>query len=366
MSTSSNIEHQPRTTTNTTNIHIDRLRVVGPCYHRPIGQIAHYPNPERGSTGVSAMAVTGGSGRNSPTYYVRSRGVRSPAEAAELELHYCPPQLLQGHNVFGHDNLIAYACDALEWAIAENQIQLLMDADPMEAWSLGRFKVTEVHLTGNLGLLHEYVLPAIQATDENNGAGKHRDALTALTLGFTPMRRSKYRAVTIYDKYVQLLKLWPNPGPLQQRILDYIKNSIRVEIKLYSQGLARLGLNDGSAWRDLDVGALFFDSLAQFNVHHAIQRKLTDDELAMLTRGERKAYLLWLNGVSIFDQFASPSAAYKYINSIFEKTGIDISGNRRPEALPAFNLADILVPENVLPVPDWLRDTPRFVPPTCH
>lgn len=73
--------------------------------------------------------------------------------------------------------------------------------------------------------------------------------------------------------------------------------------------------------------------------------------------------MAWLNGTAVKDQFKSRSTVYKYINEITRKTGIDVDGNRRPEALPSIDPAELLTPANVLPVPDWAHGTHCYVPP---
>lgn len=340
--------HQTTTRTQPKNIHIDRLRVIGLCHHHPLGTVV----PLGGWS--YAFPVKG------PEYYIKSRQITG-AEARAIELHVCPPQLLQGHNTFGHGDLIDYAVKCLHAAIRQENIQLY--SDPTNTWRAGRFKVTEVHLTGNFGLLRDYVIPAIDSVDANITHGKHRDERTSLTVGYNGSRRSRYRALTLYYKWLLLKKRWATPGPLQQKVLDYLENSIRAELKLYSMQLKRLGLNEGWMWQGRDVAELFFAGVARFNIAHSVQRSLTDHELSELPLKARNAYLLWLKGVSIFDQFKSRSTAWAYIHLIKEVAGIDCSGNRRPEELPAFDFQEVLAPENLLPVPDFLLNTPYYAAP---
>ena len=38
-------------------------------------------------------------------------------------------------------------------------------------------------------------------------------------------------------------------------------------------------------------------------------------------------------------------------------------GSRRPEAHPVVNLAEILVPKNIVPIPEWAIDSPYYWAP---
>jgi hypothetical protein len=77
---------------------------------------------------------------------------------------------------------------------------------------------------------------------------------------------------------------------------------------------------------------------------------LSEDQLARLTAAERRAYLLWLNDEDLNNHF-SRTTVWKYNSAILEKVGMDMRGSRRPEPQPPINLAEILVPENIVPIP---------------
>lgn len=68
-------------------------------------------------------------------------------------------------------------------------------------------------------------------------------------------------------------------------------------------------------------------------------------------------------GVSVADQFDSRSSVWKYTKAIEKKTGMAVSGNRRPEALPAISILDMVSPQHVLPIPDALFGTEFYSPP---
>jgi hypothetical protein len=113
----------------------------------------------------------------------------------------------------------------------------------------------------------------------------------------------------------------------------------------------------------VDVATLFFSALEKHKIKYAIQPLLTAEALAELSTAELNVYQLWLHGKAVSKQFRSRSSERKYIKAVKEKTGFDMSGNRRPDPLPTINLADVYSPANVLPIPDWLFATEHYFPP---
>ena len=78
----------------------------------------------------------------------------------------------------------------------------------------------------------------------------------------------------------------------------------------------------------------------------------------MLSNAQQRAYMLWLNGADLQDYFGR-TTVWKYITEIEELTGINMRANRRPEQLPIADLREILVPENIVPIPHWAHENPK-------
>ena len=342
-------------------IHIDKIHVKGPCRHKPIGKVYFGHDEDFGYVPAGSRLTKKQLKKGADSAFVKSKKIEDDGLAYELEIHCCPPKVLQKHNVFGHSSLVDYA-----YAVFDHVARAFgLDVDPVdrEEWRAGNFWLTEVHVTGNFGCLSRDVIPVIDAIDENNPEGKQRNLKTSITLGFTGKRRSKHQMVTFYYKPDELMGEWKNPGQFQTMLLETTKDSIRGEIKFYSMGLKALDLQYGAKWLDADVATLFFDGLEKYKVKYAIQPLLTAEVLAVLSKAELNVYQLWLHGKAVADQFRSRKSAWKYIKVIKEKTGFDMSGARRPDLLPTINLADIFSPANVLPIPDRLIVTDHYFPP---
>ena len=109
----------------------------------------------------------------------------------------------------------------------------------------------------------------------------------------------------------------------------------------------------------MDVSALYFKYLAGFNIANSFQPLLTPDECMELKRGALRAYTLWLNGEDLSRHYGRTTVA-KYIKEVRGTIGIDMTAHRRPEKLPPLNLTELLVPENVVPVPRWGIESGRY------
>ena len=89
---------------------------------------------------------------------------------------------------------------------------------------------------------------------------------------------------------------------------------------------------------------------------------LSDEQLNVFTPAELRVYRLWLSGEDLKNHY-SRTTVWKYHTDILSKTGLDIRGYRRPEPNPAINLAEILVPNNIVAIPEWAYGTPYYWAP---
>lgn len=339
------------------NIHIDKIRIQAPCYHRPTGRLVYFDEDAFGLVPVAASSSQTALKEGGERAYVRSKDVNGRTGMANIiEIHCCPPLVLQRHNIFGHQNLQTYTYEILDLATARLGIEV-REEDRHE-WLKGAVALTEIHVTGNFGCSHSAIVPVIDAVDDNNSAGKRRPLPTWITLDNGTEKNSTFYALTIYGKHAELTRkaAFRSPGPVRKKLLAETYNAIRAEVKIRSDGLRHMDLGYVSRWKNVDVSAMFFEIFSKFDVVYAVQRLLTEAELRCLTRAERTAYTLWLLGTDIEDQYKR-TGAWSITKRIYDKTGIWVKSKKRPEALPELDLREVFSPENVLPVPDWLLGT---------
>jgi hypothetical protein len=338
-------------------VHIDRIRVTGPLNHRPLGEVFYKAVDDERVVPVGSQAVKPNAKKNPEDVYIRSKEIQQNGMANMLEIDCCPPKILQGHNFFGHDNLLDYV-----YALFCKQVEkfaLEVDEDILEQWRTGQVAITLIHFTANFWCPEGTQEAIVQAIDENNSMGKHRDVSTCITLGYVSGgMRSKNHMLTIYSKADVLEKEWKKLGKYQTRILVAAKKSIRLEIKCFSQWLKKNDLGYVMRWKDVDLDSVFFKLLAVYQINNSIQRLITNEEKDMLTRAQLRAYTLWLNGDSPAKHYGR-TTVWKYANAIMKKTGIDIRAHRRPDPIPALDIRKILVKENIVPNPKWANEVPE-------
>ena len=343
-------------------LHIDMIHVSGTCRHAPIGVVKYDYDEDLGPIPSIAFginkALKAGSKEKS---FIKSQELTDDGYANKLEMRFCPLKVLQNHNVYGHGDLVDYVYHLFDHATRELGIEV-SDHD-RELWRQGFVWLTEVHVTGNFGCHARHIGLVIDAVDQNNKKGKQRPLDTSVSLGFHGMRRSRNVVATIYYKLAELDSAWKTRDHYQKLLMESVRNAIRCEIKLYDKALKTLKLQYAANWKGIDVAALFFSELDKFQVKYAIQPMMTPEQMEKLTKTEQNVYLLWLSGKAVKDQFKSRWTAWKYCKLIQEKTGHNLRGDRRPDALPAINLADIFCPDNLLPIPAELMGTEHYFPP---
>jgi hypothetical protein len=349
---------------NTASVFFDKVRVTGPCAYAPDEEDLFFKiDMDTGElAAISAAARQHSFFAHEGEIHVKFMGLKRDRIATRLRLEFCPPKLFQGHNLFGHCSLRSYVIQAL--ALVVKKLGIKLSDQHAAAWRDGNVDLTEVHLTANFATEAQNVRPMIEAIATSAGPGVRWDSETSISLGFTPKRRSKYHVLTIYYKFEQLkAEFGKNVSGNRKRLLAEAKNSIRAEVKLYSQGLKRSGLTRAGSWVDGKAQEVFFNKLDQYKLHRAIQPQLTSHEVECLTAREVQVYRLWMGGMPLANQFASRASVKAYVDAIWQKVGVDVSGRYCMAKLPAVSLSDVFSPANLLPVPGWAIGTEFYAPP---
>ena len=98
-------------------IHIDRIRIKASCTHVPTGKIMYFNDEEFGLIPSGATANQKALKDGGEKAYIRSKDINARTGMAQfIEIHCCPPLVLQKHNLFGHGNLQDYVYAILDLA----------------------------------------------------------------------------------------------------------------------------------------------------------------------------------------------------------------------------------------------------------
>lgn len=347
-----------------TRLMIDRIRVRGRLKHRAIGdavQMKDRRQPSKVNHFRNRKELKGG--KLLATINVRSRAVVG-SMASEIEFDCCPVKVPQGHNIFGSSDLHGLVYENLLKVIEHEGLEV--DELELRPWLDGDVTITEVHITGNFQVEERLIPMLIQAIDDHIHSGKWRPYVTSITLGSESDKRSKHYALLVYGKFLQVEKqLSKIPAKFAKRLREFAKDTLRVEAKLYFNGLEGRDRQLLANWQDGDLDKFFWEVVKKFKLSRAIQPLLTADEERKLTKRQRMIYLLWLHGHKPEEFFRSRSTVLDYRDQILKKGGADILSRRRPEKLPEITFEEILVPENLKEIPKWAHDTRYYFEPSA-
>ncbi|MGF6635222.1 II/X family phage/plasmid replication protein [Paraburkholderia sp. MM6662-R1] len=276
---------------------------------------------------------------------------------------------LQGHNVFGSNNVCAIAsaiiCRTLDC------LSIPYSQDQAKSWASGDFTIREIDIT------HRFCLPE----------GLTSFDICRHLLRTSPVRRCKPQWLDkgigirlrnskpgaewlLYDKNRELEDKRTKALPYLKavvgsdaenvwRLLSEIADStIRSELKLSEAYLKRHKLTDGHAWTVKSVYSLYFSELQSlpFEAPISLNRALA----RVRAKSLRITLLLWSDGRDLH-AILPKSTFNSHRQAIVKQAGIDIA--KHVPAARSLNLSKVFCRENVHLLPDKRAfGTAAFIP----
>ena len=271
-----------------------------------------------------------------------------------IEISGNPAKFLQGHNVFGTNDLkylVAklmdklFMMDELELKPTETEYNMIQDG----YYRLSRVDVNEHFFFPSAQLARAWLRAAGRSANMMfRGAGLFKEG----TLYFTPQSRRfvpkiyfKYDEINSKDKSHRL------PDKLLQipELVEYAEKSLRFEIKILSTQLNDWMLHLGCNWTS-DVATMLindqFISKLQLSENMALDQSI----LETLPKSLTPVYALWEQGQDL-RRFYSKTAFYRWRTKLLEH-GIDISIVKDLDAEPS----------NIVPMIRYLEAVPMGIP----
>lgn len=311
-------------------------------------------------------------------------GAREFARAAVLsrslvEISGCPAKFLQGHNVFGSDDICGLAA-----AVVRRACDLLgLSASPVEMRSIerGAFLLRRVDLT------ESYVLPSrsdvlawIKAAERVGRLGTRKDRSVGQfarvrgrglfdesTLNFG--QGSQYWWLKFYAKGVELEAAkhrLPESLVLREQLLEYAQPLLRCEVQLNSKQLARLGLRYGSSWSAVSAADVWREHVEQVNMTG--DSAVPDSTLEALPKRLRPVFLAWKSGADLSSIYPR-TTLFRYRKELLN-FAVDISTPyMAPGELPRSNVVPLRRVLEAVPVvgpPAWAVGTPLYFDPLAE
>ena len=334
---------------------IDWLTISIDFRHRPLAAGTIVSVDQNGEVEwQSPKGVTARGSFDSATR-VRSRGaLDSDGHAAVLQLDGNPAKFLQGHNVFGTDDVNLLV---VRWFMRVcDELGLIYTPFDLYRISKGVYQVARVDINYMFRLGTCYDVQAFLDALGETARTKYRRAIHDRGSVYFNKGSRRWSSV-VYNKLAetkvrrkgQRIELEKD---IINRLRTEIQNCIRWEIKLLSMELKENGIYTGTDLADFGARNLFKKYLAKLKIDGNM--KMTDQKAAEMPRRLRGTYELWKAGFDV-REFLSDRTFYRHSKDLHQKYGIDLYTCPRQPGSNIVSLSRVLEPEPV-PVPAWVRN----------
>ena len=262
-----------------------------------------------------------------------------------------PAKFLQGHNIFGTDDLVYLMGRFFDALLKHDQLGLKPTDTQYDSIQSGHYRLTRVdfnlswHLENKEACLSWLRAAAHCANLKHRGAGQ----FTGDTLYFG--KHSRFWALKCYSKGHELTaKNHLLPVALQiPELIDWANRALRLELVLRSMFLQKTRLSVASNWTK-DTGKELLLSCIRDDLQISDNMALKDDVTQSLPSKLKLVYSAWSHGTDIRTIY-SKAQFYKYRKQLLAY-GIDISivqAEKRANVIPLVRYLEA-VPASI---PDW-------------
>ena len=264
-----------------------------------------------------------------------------------------PAKWLQGHNLFGSNNLVALMAkffSQLYEIMAEEGLNPTMEQ--CDAINEGRYTVSRIDINETWFLNNQYDVKAwIRAAGQKiSMPHRGKGVFSGDTLYWG--KGSKYYYLKCYSKGDEIDSKKSNfPEALRTpQMLEYADKALRLELVLCSKALREWGLNEPCKWTVDTPRMLLLQVVRGLDMSNNF--KLSDELLDSLPRKLRTYYKLWLYGEDLRQEMSRPT--FYRIRKELRAYDIDITLVRDVDK-PADNVIPLIRVLEAEPVgiPDW-------------
>lgn len=297
---------------------IDWITAYLPCKHVPIRAGSVFSVDSDGNFEWETLKRMSVEGSFSNKITVRSFGSAGPGLASELEISGNPSKFLQGHNVFGSDDLQALVfktfinvCDLLG---------IIPFIDDIQKVKQGEYRLSRVDIN------YSFVLPCqsdvkawLRASELKSKTRHGRPSSKGGTVYWG--KSSKRWSIKAYSKAEEIKKHKLPLELLKTPITDWAEDKLRIELTLRKRELEDLFLLKAKSWHGSTPRNLFNKYIERIDM--AEQIRLTDKQLLELPQKLRSTYILWRDGHDLRDTL--PKATYyRHRKTLMDSHGINI------------------------------------------
>ena len=271
-----------------------------------------------------------------------------------VEISGNPAKFLQGHNVFGTNDLKYLVAKMIDKLCMIDELELNPTYEEYEAIQTGGYFLTRVDVNEHFSFPSAAVARAWLRAAGNSANMKFRGSgvFKEGTLYFTPdSRRFVPKIYFKYDEISSKDKKHRLPDELLQisELMEYAEKSLRFEIKILSTQLKDWELHLGCNW-DASTATMLINEQFISKLQLSANMALDQSVLETLPKRLVPVYALWEQGHDL-RQFYSKTAFYRWRAKLLEY-GIDISVVQDKENEQS----------NVVPMIRYLEAVPMGIP----
>ncbi|MBF0515387.1 MAG: Replication-associated protein G2P [Desulfovibrionaceae bacterium] len=265
-----------------------------------------------------------------------------------------PTKFLQGHNIFGSDDLIG-----LVHALMTKLCDILPELEPtdldMYRWMVGDYHLSRVDVAAMYSAESRAGALAWLRSAESASYMKHRGrgVLKGMTLYYGQhSRRWSLKAYSKGDELANHKGAALHENLIHRNdLLAFADDKLRLELVLRSMELKDRGLSQASAWCGTVPTEVHHQAVGRLEM--AENFILPDQVAANLPRHVRAAYTMWKVGEDLRATYSK--ATYYRLRTALLAHGIDIS-----TVQPKNNVVPLMriITASPASIPDWAKGTP--------
>lgn len=314
---------------------IDWGLVLFPLVHQPINSGEVFSIDSDGEVEWRSPKRVQAQGSFAKTVAIKSVGGDGTGLATHLWVNGNPSKFLQGHNVFGSDNMTSLMSDMFE--VIAKQFNLVPTPGELHQIKTGDYEVNRVDINYSYNLpSRPDVLAFIRALEFKAKTRHGRPSTKGGTLYFG--KNSERWAIKFYCKAEEITTA---RGRLPHEITglgieNWADNKLRIELVLRTKELRKIDIEKVKDLSSLKVRTLFEQYVRRIEMSEQIA--LTDDRLMAIPNKLRMTYRAWSDGYDLRDMM-SKSAYYRHRAELKEH-GINI--DLRPESTRKSNIVPLI------------------------
>lgn len=325
---------------------VDWVTGLLPCHHAPLRSGAIIKIGPAGDVEWQTSCRVDVRGSHDARISVRSLGGDGQGNATHLLLDGNPSKFLQGHNIFGSDDLLSLVYDTFARII--EVLDLNPSCEELSQVKAGNYRLSRIDYNQSFELpTRSDVNSWIRAAEMKAKTRHGRPLRKSGTLYFgKSSRRWSFKA---YSKGEEIaVKSHRLPDILQiPDLISWADNKLRLELTLRTLELKELGLCEARMIDSAKLASVYNRYLRSIDMSDQIS--LSTEKQLKLPRRLRSTYTLWQIGEDLRDTL--PHATYYRHRKELLEHGIDIALRR-----------EVADRSNVVPLIRILEAKPADIP----